>query len=156
MGTTQPEQVKTRRYRSEPFDKRLRIVREVRRLVDSGVAKSTASLRAGGYHWNNVQRWMLKDARLWAEYYDTPYPFHVAGKPGPVTHADLVTWPHAVQLMRQGKMIRAEGSSLYRYAIEQGKLVEYRRGIYSYDWHEAPVTLTRQQTRRWLFEEVEL
>ena len=153
MGNYRKQGLRTRHKIS--FEERLRIIRETRRLVDLGISKYSASLRAGDVYWQNVQMWLIRDHRLWGEFHETPYPYPVVTPTGKAKKENTpMRWPDAVRLMRQGKTIKPEGSFLYRYSIENGKLVEHRRGIYNYDWHQADVTLTRQQVSNWLFEEV--
>lgn len=134
------------------------IVKQTKALMDAGVAKSFAPLRVAGVSWSRIENWCLQTEERWSVMYpDIQFPHHVRGESGRhKDRSDLLSWEQAVRLMREGFTIRPEDSMLYRYTIENGELVEWRRHLGTFKWQKADdVTLNRHTYRQWKYEVVE-
>jgi hypothetical protein len=137
---------------------KLDIVIKTKALMDAGIAKSIAPLQVAGVYWARIETWCLQTEDMWSVMYPgTPFPHHVHGESG--RHKDrtnLLTWNQAVRMMREGMTIRPEESMLYRYSIEDDKLVEWRRNLGTFKWCKADeVTLNRYTFKQWMYEVVE-
>lgn len=138
-------------------EEKLVIVKQTKALIDNGIAKSVASLRVAGVYWARIETWCLMTEEAWNVMYPgTVFPHHVGGESGRKDKAQLLSWDQAVNLMHKGMTIRAEDSMLYRYTIEGGKLVEWRRNLGTFIWGKADnVTIDRYNYKNWKYEVVE-
>lgn len=139
------------------MQEKFEIVCATKRLIDSGVSKSTASLRAAGVYWQQLTSWLNQSEELWQVMYPgITYPKQAKSLPGAKQNAGLIPWHMAVRALHAGATIRYEESMLYRYKLEGGRLVEYRRCLDTWQWKPAPeISRTTINFREWWWEVVE-
>jgi hypothetical protein len=152
------ENLTNRGRRNFSYNEKLKIIKQTKLLIDEGIAKSVAPLQVAGVYWQRVETWCMLTQEAWDVMYPgTTFPHHIGGESG--RHKDrtnLLSWNQAVKLMHEGLTIRAEDSMLYRYTIEDGKLVEWRRDLGTFEWAKADdVTIDRYNFKRWMYEVVE-
>lgn len=147
--------MKKHNVRSE--DEKTMMVRKTKALINDGVPKSIASLRATGIQWVTVEHWCVQSIERWSIMYPgVPFPHRGKGEAGPKDKSNLLSWTKALRMMREGFTIRPEESMLYRYSIENGKLVEWRRNLSTFEWSKADdVTLNRICYKQWMYEVVQ-
>jgi hypothetical protein len=143
-----------RRFLTKP--EKAEILSRVAERVKAGESKYDACYDIAGLYWQNVSRWLEKDADLWNIIMDEPYPYD-----GPLlnernrTDLPCFDWNEAMAKLVAGCMIRPQGSMLYRYRLEGGRLLEYRKQLTSGDWYKTTeITIPEKAYETWKFEVV--
>lgn len=125
--------------------------------VKAGESKYDAAYALAGLYWQNVYRWIEKDIDLWRIFTDEPYPY---GDRLPEDrnhkHVKTFTWDEVISKLKQGHTVCPFESMLYRYKIESGRLVEYRKSLTGNEWYPSyEISIPERAYKTWKFEIVE-
>lgn len=133
------------------------VLTKIAERVKAGESKYDAAFDVAGMYWQNIYRWILQDEQLWKIVSDEPYPYDA-----PILDLryertiPCFDWNVAMSKLVQGLTIRPRGSMLYRYRLEAGTLMEYRKVLEGTDWYKTDdVTIPEKAYETWMFEVVE-
>ncbi len=141
--------METRRWLNK--EQKLEIANKIMDIVRSGVSRSRAAEIVHGCSFQQVERWAYTDENIWKVLNDNPYPYENRSK-----NKSVISWAVAAQHLKQGKIIRQHESMLYRYRMNNGRLIEIRRCLETGTWYEADnLSVPLEAFLRWDYEVVE-
>lgn len=145
-----------RKHRHLTKDEKIEVLKKIAVHIKAGYSKNKAGYMVAGVNGRNCFRWIDTDRELWEIINDEPYPYDGC----PInTKLDKFKstfgWDEAMSRLAKGYTIRPEGSMLYKYRLEGGRLIEYRKSLDSHDWYRSnDITIPEKAYETWKFEVV--